>query len=625
MNRVEELEYLIPKYQENYYAGATEITDLEFDALWDELKLLNPESEILKKVGKAELDGFIKIPHIVTMGSQNKAADPKEFKKWFDKTKAEVYAVSYKLDGGSVSLQYTDGKLQRIITRGNGTIGDDVTNNLIKSIGVVKDLNEKFNGAIRGEVLLPRATWKRKYADKSNCRNACVGISHRKDGEGCEDLLIIVYDAFALEKNFKTETEKMLWLQSKGFATAPYRMCRTYDEIVNYRDEVCKERDSLGYDIDGLVVKDNVTDFDDQQRTRPERQIAFKFELEVAYTKLLKVDWSENGILFVPVAVVEPVELNGTTVTRASLANPNIMKELGVKIGSVCRISKRGEIIPKIESVVTEKSNPAEEQEIEIPVRCSCGSKLINEGTRLYCPNKACPKISFHRLQKWIRTLDIKEIGDSLLRKVFDRGATEIADLYSITEEQFIAMERMGVASSKKVLACLKKKSEITLPQLIAGTDIPGIGETIIELAVAEGIDTLEKLYGTTFETFTRINGIGDITAKILVDGLVENRERIENILKTRKIKIKENKILGDKLVGKSFCFTGKLNTMKRAEAEEIVKSLGGTIKSSVKKGLSYLVTNDKSTGTVKNKNAIDLGVEIIDEAQFSELIKENA
>lgn len=621
MNREKELEELISKYQKSYYAGNSEISDEDFDALWDELKTLNPFNKILKKVGGADIDGFVKTKHLVTMGSQNKAADPKEFKKWFDKTRAESYAISHKLDGGSVSLQYENGKLNKIITRGNGEIGDDVTKNLIKSSGVIRDLNEEFNGAIRGEILLTKSIWKEKYQDKRNCRNACVGISHRKDGEGSEDLLIMVYDVFALEKNFKTESEKMEWLKAKGFKTAPWKLVSSYEEIIDFRNETCYNRNELEYDIDGIVVKDNKTDFDDQQRNRPERQIAFKFELDFEISKLLDVEWSQNGITYVPVAIIEPVELNGTIVSRASLANPNILKALNVKIGSYVKVSKRGEIIPKIEGVVEEKSDPSIEKEITIPEFCECGEKLINEGTRLYCPNKSCPKIAFHRLKKWIKTLEIKEIGDVLLRKLFDKGKTEIADLYSLTEKDLSSLDRMGKTSAKKVLKCLEEKNVISLPQLIGGMDITGVGTTIIEIIEAEGCDTLEKIQSLDLETLKGMNGIGEITGNILLEGLKENKERIDNVLKTGKITLKEKKIMGNKLAGKSFCFTGKLNTMKRADAEELVKSLGGSVKSSVKQGLSFLVTNDKDTGTVKNKNAIELGVTIIDEKQLAEML----
>ena len=639
MNRITELERLIRKYQKSYYDGEAEISDGEFDLLWDELKSLAPDSPVIGGVGGGSdaahtVDGFPKARHLIPMGSQDKAANPEEFRAWAEKQGAAEFLVQYKLDGASLELQYQKGRLTRAITRGDGVIGDDITPNARRMAGAPEKLDTPFSGGVRGEVVMTREIWRAKYASKANCRNAANGIMRRKDGAGCEDLCLIAYDAAASgdDAYFADEAKKIEWLRERGFTVTETKICAGAEEVVAYREEVARARDRLPIDIDGLVVKNPVIDMADLRRARPEKQIAFKFELETAFSVLRQVEWSESGATYTPIGVIEPARIAGTTVQRANLNNPGMIRALGLKIGSAVRVVKRGEIIPKIEGLAPEGAVPEAAlsetalREIEFPVRCAvCGADLVDVGTRLYCPNAACPKRLLHRLEKWVGVLDIRELGEKLLRQLFEKGrARRIPDLYTLTAHELAEYERMGETSAAKVIRHIRARRELSLAVFVAGFDLEGIAETTMEKVAAAGFNTLEKLRRASVEDLAAVYGLGEITATVLADGLVETAAEMDEVLSSGVISVAAPPPEDSQsLRGFSFCFTGELASMKRGEAEEKIKALGASAKASVVKDLSYLVANDPSSGSSKNKKARELGIPIIDEKQFLALLAE--
>ena len=630
--RVKELEKLIKKYQDSYYNGEGEISDAEFDSLWDELKLLDPENSILHKVG-ADSGNFNKVNHIMPMGSQEKAANPEQFYLWAKKHIYDSYLVEYKLDGASLELQYKNGILQCAVTRGDGVIGDDITTNAKKMNGVMLSITKHgvpvdFTGGIRGEVIMTHDVHKNYFADKANCRNAANGLMKRKDGSGSEYLKLIVYDALATEgvSPFSNEQEKIQWLKDCGFNTVEVKICNTPEAVVEYRSSVMEIRKNLDFDIDGLVIKENVINEEDAKRARPDRQIAFKFSLEEAISVLREVEWSINGGTYTPVAIFDEVELNGTTVQRASLANPDTMKNLGIKIGSKVVVVKRGEIIPKIESVLHDET--CKESEIVIPSNCeTCGSSLVNEGTRLYCPNKSCSKRVLHQLLKWVQVVDIRDLGETLVNSLFEKKVVQaISDIYKLNvetltpfflNEESIAAEKKSLGA-EKVIKSIENHKNISLEAFVAGFDIEGIGETTVEKLVSAGFNSLEKLLNASVDEVASVYGFAEIMAKTFVNGLKENAEEMKILSSTYVNIIKKE---SGALSGKSFCFTGELVTMKRADAENLVKNAGGSCKSSVTKDLSYLVTNDTTSGSSKNVKAAKLGIPIISENEFLQMI----
>jgi DNA ligase (NAD+) len=616
--KVGELERLIRKHQDLYYNGQPEISDAEFDALWDELADIDPDNAVFNAVGADSADGWPKTRHLIPMGSQEKASTPEEFLAWCAKIGHPEYLVQYKLDGASLELQYEGGTLVRAVTRGDGEIGDDITPNAKRMGGVVVRLPADFTGGIRGEVLMPHETHDRKYADKANCRNAANGLMKRKDGSGSEDLEVVCYDANGAlgdaSSPFSDEIEKVSWLSRMGFEVSPQEVFVRPEEVVDYRARVMDRRSSLPYDIDGLVVKGREIDPEDMARARPEKQIAFKFSLEEAISTLRAIEWSESGANYTPIGIVDPVRLAGTTVQRANLVNTNIIRGMGLRIGSRVIMTKRGEIIPKIEGLV---ENPAGTEAIAVPETCSCGAALVDEGTRLYCPNPECPKKIRHRIEKWLSVLDVRDFGSVIVGKLLDAGRVRsIPDLYGLTAEELSEYERMGETLARKILRNLASKSEVGLARFVAGFDIEGIGELIVEKAVAAGFDSLDKLRAAKPEDLAVVDGLADITARTIVEGLSVLGPEMDSLLATGAVRISPPASTGP-FSGKSFCFTGELATMKRPDAEALVRSLGGQPKSSVTKGLSFLVTNDPTSGSEKNKKASSYGVGIIDEEEF--------
>lgn len=634
MTRIEELEKLISKYQKSYYDGEGEISDAEFDKLWDELKSLDPNNPILHKVG-ADSGNFAKVQHVMPMGSQEKAANPEEFLAWANKHQYDQYLVEYKLDGASLELQYENGYLVRAVTRGDGSIGDDITANARKMRGVNAAIYKDgqlvpFTGGIRGEVIMTHQVHKDYFSDKANCRNAANGLMKRKDGQGSEFLKLITYDALSTDGKsyFTNEEEKIRWLMDCGFNVVKLVICKSPDRVIAYRAKVMEERKNIEYDIDGLVIKERKINLEDARRARPDHQIAFKFSLEEAVSTLRQVEWSINGGTYTPVAIFDEVELNGTRVQRASLANPDKMRQLGVRIGSHVVVVKRGEIIPKIESVVEEKDIVT--SEIPFPCVCEvCGTKLIDEGSRLYCPNKECSKRVLHQLLKFQDVVDIRDLGTTLITDLFKDGRLKsISDIYSLSQEDLVPyfLNEESMEAEKKSLGAQKVYNSIQshrnmkLATFVAGFDIEGIAESSAEKLVNAGFNTLEKLLAASEDQIAQVSGFAEIMAHAVVEGLAENAEEMKSLITSGTI-ILEAEGQGS-LSGKSFCFTGELHSMKRADAEALVKKNGGSIKSSVTKDLSYLVTNDTTSGSSKNVKAAKFNIPIIDENAFLELVK---
>lgn len=634
MTRIEELEKLISKYQKSYYDGEGEISDAEFDKLWDELKSLDPNNPILHKVG-ADSGNFAKVQHVMPMGSQEKAANPEEFLAWANKHQYDQYLVEYKLDGASLELQYENGYLVRAVTRGDGSIGDDITANARKMGGVNAAIYKDgqlvpFTGGIRGEVIMTHQVHKDYFSDKANCRNAANGLMKRKDGQGSEFLKLITYDALSTDGKsyFTNEEEKIRWLMDCGFNVVKLVICKSPDRVIAYRAKVMEERKNIEYDIDGLVIKERKINLEDARRARPDHQIAFKFSLEEAVSTLRQVEWSINGGTYTPVAIFDEVELNGTRVQRASLANPDKMRQLGVRIGSHVVVVKRGEIIPKIESVVEEKDIVT--SEIPFPCVCEvCGTKLIDEGSRLYCPNKECSKRVLHQLLKFQDVVDIRDLGTTLITDLFKDGRLKsISDIYSLSQQDLVPyfLNEESMEAEKKSLGAQKVYNSIQshrnmkLATFVAGFDIEGIAESSAEKLVNAGFNTLEKLLAASEDQIAQVSGFAEIMAHTVVEGLAENAEEMKSLITSGTI-ILEAEGQGS-LSGKSFCFTGELHSMKRADAEALVKKNGGSIKSSVTKDLSYLVTNDTTSGSSKNVKAAKFNIPIIDENAFLELVK---
>ena len=623
-DRIKHLQDQIEFHQHLYYNGQPEISDEKFDELWDELKALDPKNEVFSKVG-ADYDSSLgKVRHVILMNSQAKVTNSAEFNKWAKKMNYDLFITQFKLDGISVELQYFNGKFKFGVTRGDGQVGDDISSNVKKMAFFVPEVNLEFTGAVRGEIVLTKDIFNKKYPDAKNSRNMASGITKRKDGKGSEDLTIIAYNAISKNPDFKfkNEVKKIEWLTTHKFKVVDSHYFKSVKEVVSYRDEVMASiRTQLNFDIDGLVIKGKNIDLEDMKRARPNKQIAFKFDPEELESTVIDVEWSESGANYTPIAIIEPLLIAGTTVKRASLANANVVRELNVKIGSKVVVSKRGDIIPKIERVI---HTPPNSKEVQYPSICNaCSTLLIDDGTRLYCPNKNCSKRAYHRLQKWIKKLGVKNFGELILKQLFtSKKVLKIADLYQLNVSDLTKLNRVGERSAQKALNNLLAVKEIPLSKFVGGFDLENIGESLVEKVVKAGYDTLEKIANATVHDLKRVELFADITANQFHTEFHSLYSDMKETLNTNKITIRRRKMGSNKLDGLTFCFTGKLETMTRDQANALVTENNGTPKKGVVKDLSYLVTNSTEQ-TSKYVKAKGQGSKIITEQEFLDLINE--
>jgi DNA ligase (NAD+) len=600
-----------------YYNGEPIMDDEVFDALVDQLRKIDPKNEFLETVGK-DSGEFEKRAHKMFLGSQQKAANPKEFEKWCLKGYSD-FVVNHKIDGLSIELVYKNGVFKYGITRGNGKVGDDVTANVLLMQGLTKKI-KGFSGSVRGEIVMSRKVFEKKYSIDGHKmpRTTASGLTKRPDGVGCRDLMIVVYDV----SDFDTEKAKMRFLSENFKFVASTRNCKSGKDVLKWYDElVGGEREELDIEIDGLVIKCNQVDKEDMKRVKPMRQIALKFPSRQVTSVLKKVVWNVSGSVLTPVAHIDPVVIDGSTVTKASLCNPGIMKRLGIRIGSRVMVIKSNDIIPKI-IAVTEEGNG---QEIEIPYECtSCQTELVNKETKLYCPNEDCPAKVSHQIRKWISVLDVKEFGKELITQIDEASLVqELADIYELDVDVVSELvggggKKIGMKNAQKAIGNLKAIKEVSLAKFIAGFDITGISEKTIELLEGNGFDTLEKLRTADITSLTGVKGIGQSKAEALLAGLNKMRGSMNKMLGY--VKIAKPVVVQGGLTGKSFCFTGALS-VPRKKAEEMVKAKGGTCKTTVTRGLSYLVTDDPESGSAKNVKALKDGVMIISEAEFLKMV----
>ena len=623
IERIDFLEKEIQRHRSLYYNDKPEISDAKYDSLENELKKLDPDNSIFFTIGVDRSELYTKEKHIIPMNSQDKVTQPEEFTKWAKKRNYKVFIVQFKLDGISIELQYEDGIFQKAITRGDGKVGDNVSANVVKMKGFIPKVKEAFTGAVRAEIVLFHDIYDKSYSDKQNCRNAAAGIVRRKDGVGNKDLNLIYYDAVSITDDslFKNEIEKIKWLKEQKFMTVLTKTAHTPQEVIQVRENVMSSvRATLNYDIDGLVIKGKEIDIEDMKRVKPIKQIAFKFQAEGIETTLLDVEWSISGHHYTPVAIVETVHLMGSNVSRASLANPNLIEDLKIKIGSEVFITKRGDVIPKIEHVI---KTPPNAKEIPIPSVCEvCDTLLINEGTQLYCPNDSCPKRVYYRLTRWIKTLNVKHFSKKLLIKpLFNSGKIQaIVDLYHLKVSDLTKLDGVKETSAKKALDNLYAVTSVSLAKFIGGFAIENIGEDMVQKVVEAGYDTLEKIRNASAFQISKIEGFAEISAHQLTEGISKLYPQMKEVLDTNKITIDVKKV-GNKLIGMTFCFTGKLEIMSRVEVEQIVKDNGGQTRTGVSKNLTYLVTNSTES-TAKYTMAQEQGTKIITEKDFFKMIE---
>jgi len=618
-----------------YNEGKPTISDPEYDGLKDRLgtlvktftKASDPATEALQtraartlvRIGAPPPDGgdWPKYTHEVPMDSLNKVNLPAELLDWHARCgKPKELLETEKLDGMSISLVYKNGRLFSAATRGDGDIGENITAN-VALMDVPLRLKKKFSGHIRGEVVLLKSVWKKHLAHMANTRNA-TGISKRHDGSDCQHLTIIAYTIDG--EDFEKESEAYEYIKGLGFRIPNYRIGTVEGANVMWREYMDKTRDTLDYDIDGLVIfiNDRAARFalGDEGRG-PKGAIAFKFEAPEARTTCTDIvcQVGDTGQI-TPVAEFDEVELLGAKIRRASLHNFSLVKELGVNIGAEILVTRANDVIPYVKEV-TKQNNGY----FHIPEKCpACGTKTVRVGEYVRCPNKqTCPPQVIGRLNKWIGELGILEWGESILTKLIEAGLVkDIADIYRLTAKDITGLDRMGEKGAARLLSELDKFRAVTLENFVGGLCIDGVATSTVKSVIDQGHDSLDKLRALSQRQLEAVPGFGEKRARALFDGLKENQGRMDDILSagvTIKAKIK------GALTGKHFCFTGTMET-PRKNLQQMVIAAGGEVDKSVSKGTTHLVIDDVASTSSKAVAARKLGTKLISEADFLALVQ---
>lgn len=637
-------------YSELYYEkDDPAISDYEFDKLMHQLidieeeypQLLTPDSPTHRVGGRAS-NSFEQVEHVVQMGSLQDVFSDEEVVD-FDRRVREVvsdpiYVVEPKIDGLSVSLEYRDGVLVRGSTRGDGFVGEDVTENIrtIRSVPLRLKRDIPFV-EVRGEVYMPVASFEKVVAQQElkeekpfkNPRNAAAGSLRQKNPKitAQRGLDIFVFNLQQIEGvQVSGHKESLDLLKELGFQVSPsYLAVDTIEKAIEEIRAIGQRRGEYSFDIDGAVVKvDSLAQREMLGATAkfPKWAVAFKYPPEEKITTLLDVEVKvgRTGAL-TPTAVFEPIQLAGTTVSRAVLHNQDFIDEKQIAVGDKIIVRKAGDIIPEVVAVAEHCGNPT----YHLPEYCpSCHTKVVREEgeAAIYCPNIECPAQLMRNLIHFAsrNAMDIDGMGPAVLEGLVNAGWVHSpADLYDLTEEQIASLERMGKKSASNLMNALEKSKQNDLSKVIFALGIPEVGEkTAAELASAFG--SMEKLSWATLEQLTALDGFGEVVAQNIVSFFLEarNRVQIERLAKAG-VNMESTKVkAGDTFEGKTFVLTGTLPTLKRNEAKELIESLGGKVSSSVSKKTDYVVAGEEAGSKLTKAN--ELGITILTEEQLLQM-----
>lgn len=645
----EELNYHNDRY---YNHDDPVISDYEYDTMLRDLENLEAQfPELLlptsptQRVGGSRGEKFSPVVHSVPMESLHDSFSPDEIRD-FDRKVREVvsnpvYVVEPKFDGLSVSCEYRNGVFVRGSTRGDGTTGEDVTENLM----TIKSLPKRLDNApafleVRGEVYMSVATFEKIVAEQENNgekpfknpRNAAAGSLRQKDSKitAKRGLDIFVFNVQAVEgMSFTTHVESLNFLTESGFPTAFYNSFDNVDDVLAEIERIDEHRGDLPCDIDGAVVKlNNLADRTLLGSTAkfPRWAEAYKYPPEEKETELLDIEINvgRTGAI-TPVGIFKPVLLAGTTVSRATLHNEDFIRELGVSIGDTVKIRKAGEIIPEVLSVVHHQKGA---QVYQLPDYCpSCGSKLVKEedeaATR--CTNTECPAQLLRHLIHFVSrdAMDIEGLGPSLLEMLLNEGLIKtFTDLYKLQAEDIASLDRMGEKSANNLINAIEKSKSAEINRLIYALGIRHIGEKAAKL-LCEHFLSVEKLFEAGEEEIAAIEGFGAIMAKSVYDYFrLEGTAHLIAELKALGVEMKplEKKEKAGSFIGKTFVLTGTLPTMSRKEASLLIEQNGGKTSSSVSKKTDYVLAGEDAGS--KLTKAQSLGVTIISESDLLQMIE---
>lgn len=643
-----------------YVESAPEISDAEYDRLYRELEALEekhpefiqPDSPT-QRVGAAPTEEFESVPHAEPMLSLENAMDVEELSAFDERTrrfleKKEVdlkkltYTAEYKFDGVALSLRYEDGLLVRGLTRGDGFTGEDITSN-VRTIGSVP---LRIKGAdqaveVRGEVLFLREDFERLNRERgekgeslfANPRNAASGSLRQLDPRITSErpLTFFAYGLLDARSQREDHFSSMARIQEFGFRVSPLlKECPTISEAIEAYEQAQEERESLPFEVDGVVIKVNSADLQQELGVRqrsPRWAIAAKFSAleETTILEDILIQVGRTGAV-TPVAALRPVNVGGVTVSRATLHNEDEIKRKDVRIGDTVVVRRQGDVIPAVTAVVESKRS-GDERKFTFPKRCPvCDTKLERREDEAVwrCPNPRCGAKSLQRIIHFAsrNALDIEGLGKKLVELLVENDlVNDPADLYALSEEQVAALPRMGEVSAKNLIEAIEQSKHTSLDRFLFALGIRHVGERNAKV-IASAVGTIDNFLALDYETLIALDEIGPESAGEVVKFLDEPEERdmLERLLSHGfEFEKVEAPPAEGALKGKTLVLTGSLPSLSRGEAKELIESAGGKVSSSVSKKTDYVVAGEEAGS--KLVRAKELGVEIVDEEKLREMV----
>lgn len=644
LNRMKELIEILNNASRLYYQYSTPImTDFEYDKLYDELEKLEKETNTVlsnsptQNVEPEAIDSLVKVEHPAPMLSLSKTKSISELASFLGNQEG---LISWKLDGLTIVLTYKDGKLSSGVTRGNGIIGEVVTENVKKFKNIPLTIPYKGTLVVRGEAVIKYSDFNKmneELDDDSsqykNPRNLCSGSVRQLDSKvtAKRNVNCIIFALIESEKNFKLKSEEFEWLKSLGFDVVEYHKVTSN----NIEEQVLYFKNKINeYDIpsDGLVLLYNDIEYGKQLGTTakyPKNAIAFKWQDETAETKLIDVDWlvSRTGLIN-PVAVFEPVELEGTIVSRASLHNVSILQGLSLGIGDTILVYKANMIIPQIADNLTQSNSLAIPNKCPV---CNHEAKIIssNDVKYLYCMNDFCPAKLVKRLSQFTsrNAMNIEGLSDAIINKLADEGLIKTyADIYNLKryKNDIISFEGFGEKSYDNLINSIEKSRNVKLANFIFALGIPDIGLSRAKLICKNYSNDINKIRNLTFEELSKIDGIGEIIAKGWIDTF-NNDDFIKELeLLLKEVNFTDTSIDNNQpLKDLTFVITGSVNNFtNRDELVEYIESYGGKVVKAISNNVNYLINNDITSTSTKNTKAKELGIKIISENDLMSMIQ---
>lgn len=659
-DRIEKLRRQVLYHAKRYYVDDDpEISDYDYDILYAELLRLEGEhpeffdpASPTQRVGGKPLDKFEKVTHTVQMNSLSDVFSFDELREFLERVRqtvdSPVYSVEPKIDGLSVSLRYENGVFVQGATRGDGFVGEDVTQNLRTIFSIPMTLAEPLSLTVRGEVYMPRAVFEKLNAAReasgqpllANPRNAAAGSLRQLDprvaAERKLDIFIFNFQEGSLWLDDRvpvSHTETLDRLSELGFHVLENRETVTRDQSVfEHIERVGKMRDDLAYDIDGVVIK-----IDDLETRRalgegtntPKWAVAYKFPPEQKQTRLedITVAVGRTGVL-TPTAVLTPVRLAGTTVSRATLHNLEFIREKDIRIGDIVTVQKAGDIIPEVVRAHVELRT-AEARTFYMPERCpSCGEPVFydaDEGAATRCTNSRCPAQLSRGIEHFASkdAMNIDGLGPQLVEALLKGDLiSDAADLYRLRTDEVAQIERMGAKSAQNLIDAIEHSKNAGLERLVYALGIRNVGE-VAAAALAARYGTLTALMTATVEELCEIADFGEITAQCVVDFFSHkpNVELCERLIKAGLLITSTAKPVDDLFKGLTFVLTGTLPTMTRDEAADMIRAAGGKVAGSVSAKTSFVVAGEAAGS--KLTRAQGLGISVIDEESLKKMIAE--